>query len=376
MAAAVLLLLCTTVLVLYYNYSNIQQEQGGRAVGKQVKSSQALSVPIPTDTEIIYEIEADSSVSRSIAAVVPSEKVAIGLKRSVTNSEDYVIDDVTPEELMSEMDEKAHERYISNIMEGIDSPSLATATPAKLKATEAEVAPAPSSLSLAPSTVPESTKVANALQGKAAGVSVRGMSSLSRSGNTREVSGQVLSEDGQPLPGVTVRLKGTNLGTTTDPNGNFSLSVAQANTILQFYFIGYETAEKAIAANTTSLNVQMTTDNQALSEVVVVGYGSGKPVEAPAVVAAKPIVGYRAYRKYLKENLNIPAGSARGKVVVGFTVSASGAVKDVQVLESLCPACDAEAIRLISEGPAWKAASQAGSPVQQQIKVTVRFRSK
>lgn len=106
------------------------------------------------------------------------------------------------------------------------------------------------------------------------------------------------------------------------------------------------------------------------------GYGTTKAGETPAMVVAKPAVGRRAYRKYLKENLRSPAGpeGARGKVVVGFTVTASGEISEVTVLKSFCPACDAEAIRLIVECPVWKPATQAGTPVQQQVKVSVPFR--
>jgi TonB-linked SusC/RagA family outer membrane protein len=90
------------------------------------------------------------------------------------------------------------------------------------------------------------------------------------------VSGQVTSsEDGTPLPGVTVLLKNSTTGTSTDTEGKFRLSVPDTNGTLVFSFIGYTTQEVAINAQTT-INVTMKPDITSLSEVVVIGYGTVK----------------------------------------------------------------------------------------------------
>lgn len=86
-----------------------------------------------------------------------------------------------------------------------------------------------------------------------------------------EIRGKVTDSKGVPLPGVSVRLKGTNIGTTTDNDGNYTLTIPQTG-ILTFSFIGFETQEIALN-NRTTLNVTLIEDQQALSEVVVVGYG-------------------------------------------------------------------------------------------------------
>jgi TonB-dependent starch-binding outer membrane protein SusC len=88
-----------------------------------------------------------------------------------------------------------------------------------------------------------------------------------------QISGTVTSaEDGLTLPGVSVIVSGTTIGTVTDFDGRYSLSVpANANALL-FSFIGFETQEVAIAGRTT-INVQLLTSIVALDELVVVGYG-------------------------------------------------------------------------------------------------------
>lgn len=89
---------------------------------------------------------------------------------------------------------------------------------------------------------------------------------------TRTVKGKVTSdEDGSPLPGVNVTVKGTNTGTITDVEGNYSLSVSGDNPVLIFSYVGFITQE--IVASSDNIDVRLMVDVKALSEVVVVGYG-------------------------------------------------------------------------------------------------------
>src|SRR5258706_3118615 len=88
------------------------------------------------------------------------------------------------------------------------------------------------------------------------------------------VSGKVKStEDGQELPGVSVLVKGTAVGATTDTNGNYRLDVPANGTTLVFSFIGMVTQEIEIAGRTT-IDVFLASDVKQLSEVFVVGYGT------------------------------------------------------------------------------------------------------
>jgi TonB-linked SusC/RagA family outer membrane protein len=88
------------------------------------------------------------------------------------------------------------------------------------------------------------------------------------------VSGTVLDEKGAGLPGVTVVLKGTTIGTTTDENGRFSLRVPEgtASPTLVISFIGYVRQE--VAASGQALSVKLAPSAQQLDEAVVIGFGS------------------------------------------------------------------------------------------------------
>ncbi len=90
--------------------------------------------------------------------------------------------------------------------------------------------------------------------------------------NMIEQKGQVKDQTGSPLPGVTVRIKGTNIGTVTDVDGNFKLNIpADGNTILQFSFVGMTTQE--VAANGKKIiEIVLEEEKIAMDEVIVTGY--------------------------------------------------------------------------------------------------------
>jgi TonB-dependent SusC/RagA subfamily outer membrane receptor len=100
----------------------------------------------------------------------------------------------------------------------------------------------------------------------------------------------------QSLPGVSVRVKGTNIGVVTDLNGNFTID-APARSTLVFTYVGFETIEVP-ADGRGSLNIQLKASSSSLNEVVVVGYGTQKKTSVTAAVstintaeiAQKPVV--------------------------------------------------------------------------------------
>ena len=90
------------------------------------------------------------------------------------------------------------------------------------------------------------------------------------------VSGKIVSaDDGEPLVGASVMVKGTNLGTVSDIDGNYSIVLPQNSCKLMFSFIGY-LSQTHTADPGTTLNIRLKEDQAALQEVVVVGYGVSK----------------------------------------------------------------------------------------------------
>ena len=92
----------------------------------------------------------------------------------------------------------------------------------------------------------------------------------------QNISGTVVDAQNEPVPGVSVTVKGTTMGTVTDGQGQFEINVPDASTkTLAFSFLGYRTHEQAIG-NNTILHIVLQEDVKALEEVVVVGYGVQK----------------------------------------------------------------------------------------------------
>ncbi|MCE6991271.1 TonB-dependent receptor [Dyadobacter sp. CY323] len=92
---------------------------------------------------------------------------------------------------------------------------------------------------------------------------------------SRTVSGKVTGSDREALPGVSILIKGTTQGTTTDSQGAYSIGLPASDAVLIFSFVGYNSTELS-TANQSILNVTLQQNDQQLSEVVVVGYGTVK----------------------------------------------------------------------------------------------------
>jgi TonB-dependent starch-binding outer membrane protein SusC len=101
----------------------------------------------------------------------------------------------------------------------------------------------------------------------------------------RTVSGKVTDSSGQPLPGVTVVLKGTTQGTVTNADGNYSLTNIPDDAILVFSFVGMLTQEVEVG-NKISIDVTMTVDAIGIEEVVAIGYGTMKKSDLTGSVSS------------------------------------------------------------------------------------------
>ncbi|MGI4883573.1 MAG: SusC/RagA family TonB-linked outer membrane protein [Janthinobacterium lividum] len=87
------------------------------------------------------------------------------------------------------------------------------------------------------------------------------------------VTGRVVQANGDALPGVTILVKGTNQGTSTDTNGSYSITAPEGSTLIISY-VGFVRQEVAVSSARNPLNVTLVADVAALNEVVVVGYGT------------------------------------------------------------------------------------------------------
>ncbi|MGB4400296.1 MAG: TonB-dependent receptor [Daejeonella sp.] len=99
------------------------------------------------------------------------------------------------------------------------------------------------------------------------------------------VTGQVIDTKGETLPGVSVKLKGTTIGATTDLEGRYTITVPDNLSILVFTFIGYVTQEVTVN-NRISINVKLEEANTSLEEVIVVGYGTQRRKDLTGAISS------------------------------------------------------------------------------------------
>ena len=193
------------------------------------------------------------------------------------------------------------------------------------------------------------------------------------------VSGRVLStEDGEAIPGVSVRLAGTGSGVISGMNGAFFLAVGAAVTgEITVSYVGYHSRQIPFQSGDT-LNILLEPDYTVPGEIVVADYDNLSGIrEVTGYTAPEPSGGLAGFNRYLRENTRYPSPlpdpGLRTSVVLKATVSTGGDLLDVEVLRSPGPEFEREALRLLREGPPWAAATENGRPVPGSAIIRIRF---
>ena len=222
---------------------------------------------------------------------------------------------------------------------------------------------------------------------------------------TVKVSGQVLEADTkQPIPGVTIVLRGTKNGLMTDKDGKFTFPELAEGDVLQFSHIGLQT-QTVVVKDEKPLTVLMKQDVQQIEELVVVGLaadGEGVPsgsnpekkaiavVDIPEEAPQEELIftivedmpqfpgGMQELMKFLAKNITYPVSAQKaqieGSVMVQFVVGKDGSVRNPKVVRSVNPELDAEALRLVGIMPKWTPGKQRGKAVPVSYNLPISFR--
>lgn len=222
---------------------------------------------------------------------------------------------------------------------------------------------------------------------------------------TVKVSGQVLEADTkQPVPGVTIVLRGTKNDLMTDKDGKFTFPELAEGDVLQFSHIGLQT-QTVVLKDEKPLTVLMKQDVQQIEELVVVGLaadGEGVPsgsnpekkaiavVDIPEEAPQEELIftivedmpqfpgGKQELMKFLAKNITYPVSAQKarieGSVMVQFVVGKDGSVRNPKVVRSVNPELDAEALRLVGIMPKWTPGKQRGKAVPVSYNLPISFR--
>ncbi|MFC2187922.1 TonB-dependent receptor plug domain-containing protein, partial [Fulvivirgaceae bacterium LMO-SS25] len=198
-------------------------------------------------------------------------------------------------------------------------------------------------------------------------------------GQTRTITGTVTSaEDGEPLPAVSIQLKGTTTGAITELDGTYRINVPQSGGVLVFSFVGLTTKEVNIGNNTV-IDVQLVSDVKTLGEIIVTGVAAGTPEkklsftvgklneeiiqQAPAVNAGAALQGKIAGVRVVQSSQPGQAASIqlRGASTIGTGASTPLIVVDGVLTEGGLSTVNAQDIERIEVLKGASAASLFGS---------------
>ncbi len=201
------------------------------------------------------------------------------------------------------------------------------------------------------------TAAVTTLSGKIAGVSID-----SKSENSMKVIRGVVTDKitNEPLPGAAVLIKGEKRGINTDVNGRFVLYVPSKTGTLLVSVIGYKQQQVKLDKD-ENIDITMSPDMQALSEVVVVGYGTKRSEKA------YPAIGWPAYKKYLEDNAVLGDGK-KGKVTIAFRIDAEGKPSQIHIVKGAAADLNQKATWLIENGSRW-VRGQAASAEEVTLKI-------
>ncbi len=177
-------------------------------------------------------------------------------------------------------------------------------------------------------------------------------------------NGRVTDNNNRPIANATVQLANTRNGYVTDQNGNFRIPSTDSSVNVTITGVGFGVQNIQLRNDLAINHVQLQPSSAALSEVVVTKPNarrekSNYKTKYPSVLIqdAEPANGWIEYDKYIESNKRInpdDPNAKSGEVVVSFQVNRKSELSDFKIEQRLSVAQDAEAIRLIKEGPSWR----------------------
>lgn len=212
------------------------------------------------------------------------------------------------------------------------------------------------------------------------------------------IEGTIIDDHtGKGIVGASIIERGSTNGTLSDENGHFTFRTIE-NSVIVISYIGKQTytfiASEREIKGLKDTPIRLKDDVQNMEEIVVVGYepdeqtpkkeitqqAQEKEEEVFIVVEQMPEFpgGMAECMKYIARNIKYPTlaqeAKIEGRVIVRFIVGKDGYTSNFEILHGVCPALDAEAIRVLAQMPRWKPGMQRGVAVPVKYTVPVTFK--
>jgi Gram-negative bacterial TonB protein C-terminal/CarboxypepD_reg-like domain len=337
---------------------------------------------------------------QEIAQTVKKEAVAVDSAAPVASTEVAILTDTPADELKQQPKTKiivtnkntATTLATTEPVDLFDSSFVYTPAPAKPKAVDAAIQPAPIAEA---EKSREFTNTTNALPPSTTNNAAEGIASNRNAANQLEqynkattdsrketsrdkdrqqqnfnqsFRAQVVGPDNTPLPFSNITVKEENFGTYADIKGNFSLVSTDSLIAVEVKSVGYQPRQFILRSNVQQNTIVLAEEDVTYKKRTVVGNANTmaktKAVSRRAtllkdsVVNVEPADGWDNYNTYVDNNIEIPDDilkkNIHGQVELSFDVKPNGTIANIKVDKSLCDDCDEVAKRLIEQGPQWK----------------------
>ncbi len=186
--------------------------------------------------------------------------------------------------------------------------------------------------------------------------------SLNSFSQAKSVGGIIKDDNGEPLPGVSVVVKGTTMGTITNNEGHYSFTNLPADAVLQFSFVGMKTEEVEVG-NQTSVDLIMKPSLVDIDEVVAIGYGTTTKKEVTGAVTSIKS------DKFIQGDVSSPIGAIQGLVPGLSIISTNGSdpTSDYTIrLRGLSSLSGGKSPLIIVDGVVWEGSINSINPDQIQ----------
>ena len=348
-AAALVLLIGSTLLI--YNY--VIKNSGKNTTVASAKEKIKTDSVIPGNSVVTVPAKTDSSSVSDLTATEKNKKEGL---RKIKPKQNFADKEASDKKISAE--ERASVKIAKPENASYDIAERKAAITIKTDSLNYDSLKKQSASNNAPGA---------SLQGKVAGVTVL----ASRQYNNNVVQGKVVDNYRNPVVGASVMLKNKKNGTSTDENGFFKLNANTKDSLTNVVVnsVGFQSANVTLNNNASPNLIQLQPSTSALSEVVVVGYSAKKEdddnedetasspkKEKEISFKAEPSIGWPAFNDYINQNKKITTDDSarKGKEIISFLVDTANKLSSFKIKKSLSPAHDAQAIRLIRQGPSWK----------------------
>lgn len=196
--------------------------------------------------------------------------------------------------------------------------------------------------------------------------------------NTNDFFGQVVTPDNKPLSYANISIPQQGKPVYTDAAGKFRITARDTTLTVNVTSAGYNSQRAKLKTTNTQNVITMQPQNIAVAKVGAAKQETGKAKRQTEIIDSssldEPAGGWVQYNTYLNDNLRLPEEAKEknihGEVEMTVKLKENGEVSTVKIDKPLCSECDAEAVRLVKEGPKWETKKNRK---KSKIKVTVKF---